>query len=231
MKTLVLEGIGEVTLKKSVRAKRLILKITQSGEPVVVIPSYVPYVVAERFARQHKSWFQEHAIKTPKLVIHEGKLVGGTYKVQFVPKDVTKPSSRITGTHINVSYPGALSVTDDSVQSEAKKACIRALRKLAEAKLPSLLHENAHKYGFKYSEVRIKTVHTRWGSCSSNKIINLSVWLMQLPPELMEYVICHELAHLNFMHHQPAFWNEVERMVPDHKARRKALKEYRPELI
>jgi hypothetical protein len=54
---------------------------------------------------------------------------------------------------------------------------------------------------------------------------------MQVPDHLVQYVLCHELTHLNHMHHQTAFWEELAQMIPDYKARKKELKEYRPELM
>jgi len=231
MKIIEITGIGEVTLRKSARAKRLILKITPDGKPVVTVPSYVPYLVAERFVKQHRDWFLEHKASKPTLQLYEGKQVGKTHVLMFVKKDVAKVSSRIQGERIMVTYPVVADITDLAIQAEAKKAAIRALKKQAEASLPGLLHTLSNKYGYSYREVRIKTSQSRWGSCSNKKIINLSVWLMQLPNELVEYVLCHELTHLHHMHHQAAFWDELALMIPDYKTRRKALKAYSPALI
>ncbi len=226
-----LEGVGEVTIRKSARAKRIILKINQSGKPIVTIPSYVPYLVGEKFARQHTQWFQENAVASGTSVVKEGKEVGDVYIVQFKAADTAKPSSRITKDLITISYPEHLTPNDALVQKEAVKACTRALRKLAERTLPSFLHHLAQTYGYEYSEVRIKNVQTRWGSCSSNRIINLSVWLMQLPEPLIEYVLCHELTHLNNMNHSTKFWEELSTMIPDYKKRKQMLKEFRPALM
>lgn len=231
MKVITLPEVGEVTIKKSRKAKRLILKITQSGEPRVVVPYFAPYALGERFAREHYTWFIKNKPTVEKLVIKPGKVIGWHYQVDFKMVENTKISSRITGNSIVIKYPQNLGIEDIGVQNEAKKACTRALKNLAEAELPGLLHGYAKKYGYKYREVRIKTVKTRWGSCSNKQIINLSIWLMQLNDDLKEYVLCHELTHLNHMHHQADFWEELARMVPDYKLRRKALKEHRPDLI
>lgn len=230
MKVIEITGIGEVTLRKSARAKRLILKITAEGKPVATVPSYVPYLVAERFVRQNQAWFLEHKATKPTLRLYEGKQIGKTHRLTFIKKQISKPSSRIQGQHITVSYPQTANITDPDVQTEAKKAAMRALKRQAEAYLPGVLHSLANKYDYSYREIRIKTTQSRWGSCSNKKIINLSVWLMQLPDELVEYVICHELTHLNHMHHQAAFWEELERMIPNYKIRRKVLKTYSPAL-
>ena len=68
----------------------------------------------------------------------------------------------------------------------------------------------------------------RWGSCSSDQMITLSYFLMQLPWDLIDYVILHELAHTKHLNHGPGFWSELEALCPDARARRKSIKEFRP---
>ena len=63
----------------------------------------------------------------------------------------------------------------------------------------------------------------RWGSCNSQREVRLAWRLMKAPPELIDYVVCHELAHLRHMNHSPAFWAEVERQCPDYRALRDRL--------
>lgn len=231
MKTVTLDGIGEVQLKKSARAKRLILKISSEGVPVVTVPTYVPYIVAQKFAIKQRDWIQTHA--TPRLlsVITEGKKVGSDHIVAFTRAHTDKVSSRVGKETIVVHVPAGKLRTHPTVQAEAKKACIRALRKQAEVHLPKRIHELSEQFGHRYNNITVRAVKTRWGSCSSQGNINLSIWLMQLPEPLVDYVLCHELAHLEHQHHQPAFWNEVAQMIPDFKARRKALKDYQPRLM
>ena len=63
----------------------------------------------------------------------------------------------------------------------------------------------------------------RWGSCNSRREVRLAWRLVKAPPELIDYVICHELAHLRHMNHSAAFWAEVERQYPDYRRARAAL--------
>lgn len=100
-----------------------------------------------------------------------------------------------------------------------------------------LLHkENARKlvherleyfnqfYGFKYNKVAIRNQKTRWGSCSKRGNLNFSYKLALLPPHLADYIIVHELCHLQEFNHSQAFWNLVARQVPNHKELRNNLK-------
>lgn len=231
MKTITLDGVGEVQLKKSSRAKRLILKLTSDGVPVVTVPTYVPYIVAQKFAIKQKSWIQKNMRVAKPSLITEGKRVGQHHHVVFTQTENTNVSSRVTDRTITIRVPQDVLRTHPTVQTEAKKACIRALRKQAEVYLPKRIHELSTQFGHRYNNITVRAVKTRWGSCSSTKNINLSIWLMQLPDQLIEYVLCHELAHLKHPHHQLSFWQEVARMVPDFKARRKQLKDYQPRLM
>jgi len=80
------------------------------------------------------------------------------------------------------------------------------LRRKAQSVLPTQLAKLAVLHGFKYTDVKIRKSRSRWGSCSSKKIINLSFYLLLLPEHLIEYVLLHELCHTVHLNHSPAFW-------------------------
>ena len=84
----------------------------------------------------------------------------------------------------------------------------------------------ARLMGVSYRNITIKEQKTRWGSCSSNGNLNFNNRLLFVPKELVDYVVVHELAHRKEMNHSNAFWNVVEKYMPDYKERRKKLREY-----
>ncbi len=73
--------------------------------------------------------------------------------------------------------------------------------------------------------LRLSSARTRWGSCSTSGTISLNWRLILAPPAILDYVILHELAHMKIKNHQRAFWELVEKMLPDYIVRRKWLKE------
>ena len=73
----------------------------------------------------------------------------------------------------------------------------------------------------------IRDMKTRWGSCSSEKNLNFNWKLILLAPELLDYVVVHELAHRREMNHSKNFWKIVEAELPDYRERRRRLKECR----
>ena len=96
--------------------------------------------------------------------------------------------------------------------------------RLAKEMLPRRTAFWSERMGLYPSQIRITSAQRRFGSCSSQGHICYSWRLMQYPPEAIDYVIVHELAHLKHMNHSPAFYALVAKYLPDHKARRALLK-------
>ncbi|MBR3228630.1 M48 family metallopeptidase [Candidatus Saccharibacteria bacterium] len=106
----------------------------------------------------------------------------------------------------------------------------KQLMKKAKEYLPYRLEYYAKRYSYKYEKCRLTHANTRWGSCSSNKTISLNIGLMKVPETLRDYVILHELAHLNHMDHSRAFWAEVASHDKNYKMHEKKLKMFNPGL-
>ena len=106
----------------------------------------------------------------------------------------------------------------------------KLLMKKAREYLPYRLEFLAKRYGYTYEKCRLTHANTRWGSCSSNRTISLNIGLMQVPEVLRDYVILHELAHLNHMDHSKAFWVEVGSHDKNYKMHEKKLKMFSPGL-
>ncbi len=75
-------------------------------------------------------------------------------------------------------------------------------------------------------KVFVRNMTSRWGSCSSKGNISLNVYLLDVEPDLFEYVLIHELSHLYFMNHSQDFWNQVAKYCPDYKKKRQMLRKY-----
>ncbi len=104
----------------------------------------------------------------------------------------------------------------------------KVLMKKAREYLPYRLEYFAKLYGYNYDKCRLSHANTRWGSCSSNRTISLNIGLMKVPEELRDYVILHELAHLNHMDHSKEFWAEVGRHDKNYKTHERRLKGFSP---
>lgn len=91
------------------------------------------------------------------------------------------------------------------------------LRQQASDKIRRKVRYFADKHGFKINKIAIKDTVSRWGSCSSDKNININWRLALAPTSVMDYVIIHELCHTKEMNHSERFWSLVEKCMPDYK--------------
>ena len=96
------------------------------------------------------------------------------------------------------------------------KACVVIPRRVA---------YYAEKLGVSYGKITLRQQKTRWGSWSANGNLNFNWLLILAPPEVLDYVVVHELCHRREMNHSQAFWKEVEKILPDYRERQKWLKD------
>lgn len=108
---------------------------------------------------------------------------------------------------------------------------IHVLAEQALTELPPRVRFFAERMGVTYGRITIRNQRGRWGSCSSAGNLNFNCLLMLAPPEVRDYVIVHELAHRKQMNHSAAFWEEVEKVLPDYRRQVKWLKEQGSQLL
>lgn len=223
--------IGTVTLYKRRGNRSLRLSIGSNGEVRVSLPYWLPYKAGEQFALSKTPWIIANRGQAPALLAH-GHSIGKAHRLYFEPQAMaSRISSTIASNEVRIRFPVGYEAHDQAVQRVAHRASIRALRKEAEVLLPQRLKTLAMQTGLSYNNVAIKQLKSRWGSCSSGKDITLNLFLMQLPWQLIDYVLIHELAHTRVMRHGPPFWAEMERHLPTAKALRKQIARQQPILI
>lgn len=106
----------------------------------------------------------------------------------------------------------------------AGPAVLAALKCLARDRLAEASDRHATAIGRKVGRITLRDTRSRWGSCTSEGNLMYSWRLILAPPEVLDYVAAHEVAHLVHMDHSRAFWAQVERLMPGHKSARDWLR-------
>lgn len=221
--------LGIITLIAGPRYKRYTLKIA-GGSIRATMP-------AEGDERRMMSFIEENRDKLRKML---EKHPNQSFLDENTNLEMTSFRLSITRTErknmrvflnqgiLTIEFPASIPLHKEIVQKKIREILKNVLRHEAKRLLPERVEALAQQYGFSYTGVKINSSRTRWGSCSSRKSINLSLYLMQLPWHLVDYVILHELCHTREMNHSDRFWSQMDQ-VTDKKAKalRRELKAFR----
>lgn len=121
---------------------------------------------------------------------------------------------------------------DDPGDEEGVRAALRsALANLALERIRERLEYYAPRVGGTFGRVTIREQKSRWGSCSSKHNLNFNWKLIMAPPQVLDYVVIHELCHLHEFNHSERFWKRVEAQMPEYEAWKKWLKIHGSELM
>lgn len=234
MQKIIVGGIGEVLIKRRRGQKSTTLRLAKNGDLVVSTNYSTPLYALAKFVDQQAGWIGEIREKSGLMHgvrIFNGQLLGAGIKFRLEPSNTlgleakyNKAKKEILIKGVNI-YEDSL-VLERSEKDIVEKEVIKALRSEARKILIDRLKVLAEMSGKSFMDVTIRNTSSRWGSCTSENKINLSLWLLILPTKLVDYVLIHELAHTVYKNHKAEFWNEVARWVPDYKERRKLLKKY-----
>ena len=214
----------EYTLRQAPR-RRLALNIDERGLRVAA-PRSIGIAEIETFIRNNANWvidkLDEYASRTQRqLAIRDGQrlpLLGAEVGIRVV-----------TGCNrIRWHDDGAL-VLEARADADLEALARRALQRRAHELFSQRIEHYGRGIARPAPPLSLSSARTRWGSCSASGI-RLNWRLIHLPLHLIDYVVAHELAHLEQMNHSPRFWAVVERLYPDHRNARAELKRRTAEL-
>ncbi len=221
--------LGTIVFKRSKRAKRMNVKIFSERLEVSL-----PYGCSENDGMRFINSIREKLLKQQKTVSEKTVLITENNPLQTLTfvvnvKKVERKDifSTLKSGVLAIEYPDFLDEKDAKTQQYFWNSINYFLRIEAKRILPFRTYELAKKYDFRFSEVKIQSAKTRWGSCNHKQIINLSFYLLLLPQHLIDYVILHELCHTKEMNHSPQFWHLMDKVTNGNgKKLRSELKEY-----
>lgn len=216
---------------KVIYSARRTLAISILPDATVIVRA--PYRTAERtiikLVSSKASWILKHTEKfrnssqsRPERRFTDGEkhLYRGMESALRVQK-TTKPYCRF------VDHTIEIGTASPEESSAVKHILYQGYRNEANRIFPEtfrrILHEK-QSYGFRVSQLKIRTMKSRWGSCSSRGIISLNTELIRLPEVYLEYVIMHELCHLKHHNHGAGFYELLSELFPGWQELRKELK-------
>ncbi len=191
-------------LRHHARAKRLALRLDVKNRLVyLTIPKRISVKAAYKFALENQNWITDRLEELPKKVtLGHGALIplfGQEYQVHITCDKTLRKT--------NISLKdNKLIVLTNKENPEARIKRFVISHTLEE--LSKLAHEKAAILGKKIKNIDVKDTASRWGSCSQDGCLSFSWRLAFASPEAYDYVVAHEVAHLNHMDHSPAFWKQ-----------------------
>lgn len=205
------------------RARRYVLRLRPDGVARVAIPRGGSAAEARRFAERNIAWLERqlHRLATQPRgpqpwpagteILFRGELVRlhlsadeSTARVQFATEDVP------------IQDPSA----------DLRREVERHLWRMAARELSERVLILAREHGRQVRRITVRNQRSRWGSCSRRGTISLNWRLIQAPPQVRDYIILHELAHLKEMNHSRRFWAEVARLCPNYEEAERWLKRH-----
>ena len=158
-------------------------------------------------------------------------LLERSYRAKHINISV-KPSSKVrVAVPIGIKFDKAQQIAEqrkDWIKNQIRKFSNSRAKRLdksltdaelqhAKAYLSERLNTLAKRYGFQYKKVSFKSMMTRWGSCSSKNNISLNILIAQLPKEIQDYILLHELLHTRIKNHSKTYWAELDILIGNAK--------------
>lgn len=207
----------------------------REGVATLRIPRYLPDGEEQRLRNWFEDWLRRQIETRPQLLerpqpktFSDGDIIAvghRTYQLAVEDSDAKGHSARLQGSIIRIK------ISRHSADNNRNEAIATLMRRIvAQDQLPALtrrVHElNALYFRQNIHSVRLKYNRSNWGSCSRSGNINLSTRLLFAPPEVQDYVIIHELAHLLEFNHSSRFWDIVAAADPHYKTHMAWLKKH-----
>ncbi|MDR1602718.1 MAG: M48 family metallopeptidase [Tannerella sp.] len=229
-KTVYIEGLGDVVLRRSPRAQRNILRV-KDRRVFATMPLYGTEKDMIAFIRRMHGKLLRLLDAAPerRSLNEDSTLQTLTFRLHIFRTPRANFYTTLKDDVLHIACPDGTDFEDERVQQLLRQMLKKALRHEACRILPARIEALAERHGFHYADVKIRDTKTRWGSCSSRKNISLSLSLLLLPEHLIDYVLLHELCHTVEMNHGKRFLQLLER-VTDNRSQilRRELKAFRP---
>jgi predicted metal-dependent hydrolase len=202
-------------------ARRYVVRVAEDGSLRLTIPRGASIAGGFAFAERQTDWITREIER----------------QRQRRAPWVTGTRAWFRGVHVPIVVDAFHAVVGNEVvpletSSEEVRAAVETrFRGIAASELPARCHELARQAGIKVAKVSVRNQRSRWGACSARRVITLNWRLVQMPPDVRDYVILHELMHVRHPNHSRRFWSEVERVCAWWRDAERWLRKHGRELL
>lgn len=220
---------GTVEITVNPRARRFVFRFNEQRQLVVTVPprsTEREWRTAIESMRDKLLSLREKSGDVKQIDEHF-RIDQPDFRLALREGNVPRVQARMSEGTLDVVYPPGTDFHRPDLQEWLQKVALEAVRHQAKRQLPQRLMQLASRLNLTVQNVTIRNSHGRWGSCSSRKSINLSMYLILLPRHLQNYVMLHELTHTLHMDHSDRFWHQLDQFCgSSSKALRRELASY-----
>jgi predicted metal-dependent hydrolase len=208
-------------IRRSDRARRVRVTVDGRGEVEVVLPRRSPERHAEEAVRELRTWIERRRLAVARASLEVGRKPGTVPYLGTSLRLVAEPGrSRVVRRGDSLVVPAG----------DPRPALERWYRRQARVEVAARLDAACARAGTSYSGLTIRGQRTRWASRSSSGGMSFNWRLLLAPPEILDYVVEHEVAHIEVMDHSPRFWRLLASRVPRWREHSAWLRRYGPTL-
>jgi hypothetical protein len=196
------------------RRKTIALVVERDGKLTVRAPLRLSEARIREFVEAHANWIARNQKRVKQVAVapkeyKDGEkflFLGQAFPLVIVPRQKTYLT--FDGTNFRLAK---------SAIPRAQEAFVRWYKVQAYQEIQARLQVLSTRYKLDYEKLRISSARTRWGSCSTKGTLSFTWRLIMAPPQVVEYVIIHELVHTKVKNHSKEFWGGVEKIMPGYK--------------
>lgn len=213
-------------LKRSKKRKTLAIKIKEN-QVLVYAPNYLALNVIEQWLTSKQDWIEKHLSNQQKrplaksvLELERVTFMGKTYSLVY-ESDFIHSEVMLDGDVLRINTSKRVKHIEEKQLSLIMQFAAQQLTSYCEEKAAYM----ANKLKVNFQMVSVKHIKSRWGSCDTKGRLQFNLQLASAPLWVIDYVIAHEVAHLQVMDHSHRFWQVVKMLYPEHKKAESWLKE------
>jgi predicted metal-dependent hydrolase len=202
-----------LVVRRHPRARRMILRLNTVGDgAVVTIPAHASPADALDLARSQSSWLCQNLDEMGERVVFGDGVQIPFQGAQYIVRHREDGQGTVWIKDSDINVAGGI--------EHLSRRLGDWLKKQARIRIVSLAHQKAKHIDKTLARITVRDTRTRWGSCSSKGRLSFSWRLIMAPPEILDYVVAHEVAHLAHMNHSSSFWDTVDRLTKNAKGSR-----------